>query len=234
MPNEKKYADDKRLIQVWGKNNLDKKELSTYDPKITDFLKDVPPKGQLNVAKKNFPGATITTPVVYENITPEGLNYYDRVARLMLAITHTAPGDNAISPTDMLGQQMIGAPTVAVAECGGTLYVTTNKIAEFQHKLVKGALEREDVDAKIEVLPDPKSDSYHAEMQLVDYFSHKGIRLEGDTMGVSKPCCKSCADRLEALSIDYSYWHGQNVGKDWKPCTPKEKWWKSEPLEVKK
>jgi hypothetical protein len=66
--------------------------------------------------------------------------------------------------------------------------------------------------------------SLHAEMQLVQFFSQKGLRMEDDQMGVSKPCCPNCTKRLTALGIDHSYYH-DIPDRNWHDPRVAERWW---------
>ncbi|WP_408602528.1 hypothetical protein [Paraburkholderia guartelaensis] len=52
-------------------------------------------------------------------------------------------------------------------------------------------------------------------MKLLRRFGTDSLRWK--TMGVSKPCCRACADFLEKEGVDYSYWHNQNVGHWYRP-----------------
>ena len=52
----------------------------------------------------------------------------------------------------------------------------------------------------------------HAEMQLVQELINEGI--ETKYIGVSKPCCKFCANELNEQKIKYSLWHDSRV-KQW-------------------
>ena len=221
MPDPKKYASPQRILQVWHNNALTE---IVPNQKSGELIGTTMPD-QLKAAKKHYAGGVVTTPVIYTKVDPtgSGLNEYDLMARMILAVTYT--GDDNAKP-DMLYQSMIGSPTVAIAQDAksGTLVIACNKLKVFQDKLVRAALDSEGVEEKFELLKLDDDHSLHAEMRLVNFFYNDKLRLAGDALGVSKPCCRDCASHLEALDIDYSYWHDQNVGK-WAPCKPEKKWW---------
>lgn len=49
----------------------------------------------------------------------------------------------------------------------------------------------------------------HAEMQLVSQLKQENLMT--DFIGVSKPCCKQCAEVLDHVHIGYSMWHDSPV-----------------------
>jgi len=190
-------------------------------------------------------------PVTFKNVVDfqldyTRLNYLDRAARYLLAVAYSS----VYRGTDTYNQAYVAARTVAVGLHDNVLYVTANdliglglkpqkptpgvryRIAVNEIRIGARALEAE---MRAEDLPqlrgitviaqETESRTYHAEMQLVDHFSEEKMRFEGDVIGVSKPCCAQCATRLDALKIAYSYWHDQNVGRDWQPSKAAAKWW---------
>lgn len=70
----------------------------------------------------------------------------------------------------------------------------------------------------------PQDTSFHAEMQLVSCLARNRFRFEGNQIGVSKPCCLKCANRLGKLGIDYSYYHTQSADP-WVDPGVKTRWW---------
>ncbi|MHC8371712.1 hypothetical protein ACYZT2_13090 [Pseudomonas sp. MDT1-85] len=70
----------------------------------------------------------------------------------------------------------------------------------------------------------PEDTSFHAEMQLVNFLHSQGLPFDKNQIGVSKPCCSSCASRLTQLGIDYSYFHTQRA-LPWIDPGVHARWW---------
>ncbi|MBN9121939.1 MAG: hypothetical protein J0I06_22825 [Planctomycetes bacterium] len=66
--------------------------------------------------------------------------------------------------------------------------------------------------------------TYHAEMQCVDYFFEERQAIDGNYIGVSKPCCRDCAKALDKFGIGYAYWHDVSGNNDWVPPRPMNRW----------
>ncbi len=186
--------------------------------------------------------------VNYDDLNYIYLNPLDRIARYYLAVAYSS----VYRGNDNYNQAYIGARTVAVGICGGAIYITANTLHGLGLQRQRGrqaprglriAVNEVRVGAQglasellaegirginqIYFVTNPlgaDDRTYHAEMQLVDYFYEEGLRFEGDMMGVSKPCCRYCAGSLENLGIEYSYWHDQNVGSVVR-CEPESSWW---------
>lgn len=174
-------------------------------------------------------GGKYLTPVVYTSMDPRKTNELDKLARSILSVCHSAD-----KQTDFVIQNLIDMNCVAVAIYGNlltglTLLVAKNGKTTIDPAFVGASLTAElnQFDIKnIELIENQKSDrDFHAEMQLVDALSSKGQRPAGDQIGVSKPCCIFCAEKLDALGIDYSHYHDQIVGSNWIPCSTDSRWW---------
>jgi hypothetical protein len=176
---------------------------------------------------------------VYEAVQYNELNHLDQVARYILAVGYSGQyaGDNA------LRQGYINAHTVAVAQHGTELFVAINTLfyaqqgkapQEHMNKII-GRVKAELISAgatdyysNIYFIDNEwgiKDRFYHAEMQLVDFFKNNNWPLQGNMLGVSKPCCQKCAENLDKLKISYSYWHGVDVGSQYKEPKTTERWW---------
>lgn len=170
-----------------------------------------------------------TTNVIYTHLVAGELNELDKVARYILAVAFSSQ-----YPGNSREQMFISQRTVAVASHNGKLYVASNGLYggepdALQKGNVAAALRAEGVMDEIVYLANwsgfhglGESD-YHAEMQIVDYFYLMRIPLP--QIGVSKPCCGKCKERLDSLGIDYSYWHTQGTGSSYKYPKATAKWW---------
>lgn len=176
--------------------------------------------------------------VVYTNLRHDRLNDLDRVARYILAVGYSGQYHGG----DAYNQGYVAARTVAVALHEGHLYVATNTVIDprREHPNVTigrvlsevgtEVLERglEDTYKSVIFIENPRGSAdrtYHAEMQLIDFFHRNRWRPGGDMIGVSKPCCRRCAVNLDNLDVGYSYWHSENVGPGYRQPAARGKWW---------
>lgn len=183
--------------------------------------------------------------VNYDDLSYMFLNDLDRIARYFLAVAYSS----VYKPTDTYNQAYIAARTVAVGRSGNKLYIAANGLKGLGSQRPRGdtrriiiavneirigaqglanALAEEGIGGITNIIfaTNPEGDedrTYHAEMQLVDIFHEEGVPFDGSIIGVSKPCCKNCAQSLDRVGVGYSYWHDQNVGRV-KSCGPKSPW----------
>jgi hypothetical protein len=180
-----------------------------------------------------------------ENIDWRNLNPLDRIARFILALGYSG------TQAQGKAQEYIGANTVAVAKPpdSNRLYVAHNSLWQMWHRerSQRAAFNRGTVNAALsnvrqELQQEFRTQNlvivwinkwqtfytqrtYHAEMQLVDFFGDKRWRFEGDIIGTSKACCRKCAEALDRLGIRYSYWHERRVDENWRPPRYQRRWW---------
>lgn len=81
--------------------------------------------------------------------------------------------------------------------------ITADDIAEFKSST--------GLDIHIRIVTNGKPNKMHAEMQLVSQLQQEGKVCIPKYMGVSKPCCKYCAQVLNQMNIDYANWHNSSV-----------------------
>jgi hypothetical protein len=149
----------------------------------------------------------------------------DRVAYQVLAVSYT--GIYVDLPNV---QRYIGQPCVAVAYCQGTMYIAANNLwrslgpGPWPHAeiganvgnqnvfaLIVHELRAEGVPSPIRLLQNPAGENdtaYHAELQLIDFvYDHLGGAFDGNLIGVSKPCCQTCANELLDLGVGLTDFH---------------------------
>ncbi|TBV10817.1 hypothetical protein [Stutzerimonas kirkiae] len=202
------------------------------------------PKGRIATSESLTQklGKTTLKNVVDYKIHYKNLNVLDRIARYILAIAYSS----AYRATDTYNQAYVAARTVAVALDDNALYIAANSLWGLDNanhlipytdlRLVGGDALIEEIrsenitgtdESNIFFIPNRyglNDRKYHAEMQIVDYFHSNSKRLTGDQIGVSKPCCMHCANALDRVSIEYSYWHNERCGLPTQ-CRPQRKWW---------
>lgn len=166
------------------------------------------------------------------NLQWNNLNELDRIARFVLAIAYSG----YYAGNDTYNQAYVAARTVAVARSRGALYIAANTLwreadVDAVTDRVSDALRGEGIGGlpgdRIVFVFNPRGDDdreFHAEMQLVEYLHARNLPFDGNEIGVSKPCCTTCANRLDRLRISYSYWHNQGVGV-WRDCGVHARWW---------
>lgn len=54
--------------------------------------------------------------------------------------------------------------------------------------------------------------AFHAEMALLQYLHQKNLTPDNNEIGVSKPCCRACANVLKLKKIKFSFRHSDPVG----------------------
>jgi hypothetical protein len=159
--------------------------------------------------------------IYYSNQATDGsdLNDLDNIARYILAMTHSGWND----PYHIVKQNVTGKKTFAVGASGDTLYVAHNVAMEGGNRPSPNTGEEEGIknitlgfiksELKVSKIRDVKvinlagrgnATSFHAEMQLIAYLKDKGLALDGRIIGVSKPCCGTCGNFLNALGINFS------------------------------
>lgn len=211
MPDKDKYANQERFAEILHEGNLESVSYGKFEGSL---------RGEVQKWRRERNGAQVATPVVYSGVVWSNLNVYDRIARFILALAYT----HQAAP-DFLPQQLIGMNTIAVAGNGGKLYLAANGIdLKPSLPLVEEELRAEEIEQEVVLLPNLHGKDHHAEMQIIDHFAKEGMRLDDDTIGVSKPCCTSCAEKLESLGIAYSYWHDQKIGA-WLSGGVDRAWW---------
>ena len=176
---------------------------------------------------------------VYTAVTYDELNELDRVARYILAVGYSGQygGHEAVR------QSYINAHTIAVAQHGTELFVAVNTLFYAQQGKapqenpnetigrIKAELVNEGAHryySNIYFIDNPNGDTdrtFHAEMQLVDFFANNGWPFQHNMIGVSKPCCQKCAENLDKLNLGYSYWHGESVGDRYVNPKTTTQWW---------
>ncbi len=142
----------------------------------------------------------------FTGVRISGMSDLDRIASHLLATNYS----RTASPT-AISQSLIQNDCVAVAWYGETLFAASNKrklapedfasltdyFGPFRHSIVVRG-----------------NGTMHAEMQLIEEFSWMGSR--STEIGVSKPCCKKCAQVLDHLKVKYSQYHTASV-VNWEP-----------------
>ncbi len=160
----------------------------------------------------------------------QGLNDLDRIARFVLAIAHSGQwtpehvqdSGSVVNPNREQG--FIAQRTVAVAYGGNDeIYIAANSLwnddiedCGSTKQRVIDALSAEGVARRIHFLPNPFGNgdrTFHAEMQIVRFFVQRGWALRYGEIGVSKPCCRRCAENLDRQGVHYSYWHNEPTGQ---------------------
>lgn len=81
--------------------------------------------------------------------------------------------------------------------------ITADDIAEFKSST--------GLDIPIWIVTNGTPNKMHAEMQLVSQLQQEGKVCIPNYMGVSKPCCKYCAQVLNQMNINYANWHNSSV-----------------------
>jgi hypothetical protein len=134
----------------------------------------------------------------------------------------------------VIRQNVTGMKTFAVAVSGSTLYVAHNAGTKSK-KPEPSTDDREEISAavlgylascrldkkvtSVEIINRATSrklaTTYHAEMQLLAHFIAGGLCLDGKVIGVSKPCCSTCSNQLDALNVSYSLKGDPPLG-EWK------------------
>lgn len=181
---------------------------------------------------QDFGSGAYLTPVVYEALEQhyEDLNGLDRIARTVLALVHSAYSSQKAKDQhhDFVLQNIVSMNTVAAAASGDKLYLAANGVDLLgAATAIANALGNEGVSFTPVIVTGTtwKDKDFHAEMQLVSYLANNGLMPNGLTIGVSKPCCLQCAERLDSLGLSYSLWHDEEVGKRWKAPSVTEPWW---------
>lgn len=179
------------------------------------------------------------------NVDDDYLHDLDRIASYFLACVFSA-----IHKRTVKRQSYANADTVAVARRGESLYFFANTLfsdtdrrpfepvskarreggANAAFDTIFEALDEAGIDDiedmsyvfKTSLL---SNRAFHAEMKLVQYFYEKGMPIDGSYIGVSKPCCQTCAAKLDALGIGYAYWHAASGNVDWQPPSPQSRWY---------
>ncbi|MBB5190458.1 hypothetical protein HNQ50_001180 [Silvimonas terrae] len=154
-------------------------------------------------------GDKIMTQVHYENMDFRNLNYLDKIARSILSICHSAD-----SP-DFVRQNLVDMNTVAVYPYGPVLVVACSGKVTLNRNLILSCLGDTIADygfSSILIIGGGGPQQQHAEMQIADFHLVHPPETGWGIIGVSKPCCILCAEKLDDLNINYSYWHDQNVG----------------------
>lgn len=161
-----------------------------------------------------------------QSSTGDDLNELDLVARNILAVTHSAwkAVDNPIL------QNITGMKTFACIASGDTLYVAHNAGLLKPRNLLPADVEADAIrDAAIDIMREDNCNkittvtvinlatkknakSYHAEMQLIAYCIANGLPIDGGIIGVSKPCCSQCSDKLSILHVEHSLKAGPPIG----------------------
>ncbi|MFP5270680.1 hypothetical protein [Coleofasciculus sp.] len=190
------------------------------------------PQGNYAYHQANVPGDASLSPtnVVYTAVNAGGLNELDKIARFALAAAHS--GQYAGTHRE---QHFISQRTVAVARYNGELFIAANDLWNDDVEDVGSTMQRvehelrnQGIGGRIRFIPNRygyRDRSCHAEVQIVNYFFSRAWRLYNDTIGVSKPCCLQCANKLDQVRILYSYWHDQNVGHNYIVAMPNRSWW---------
>lgn len=150
----------------------------------------------------------------------------DKIAYAALAISYTG-----IYIDNPAVQDYIGKPCIAVAYCEIGLVIAANNIwrvfgpgAQYaeteiyenvgnqniftliRHHLY--AIEHIHIPVSFIMNPNGESDtSYHAELQLIDFMRINNYHFIGNGIGVSKPCCRICANELHRLGIMFTESH---------------------------
>lgn len=164
------------------------------------------------------------------------LNNLDAVARLIMAMAHTATAKSpeeenleADQKTRRTVQVNIGSgiKTVAVTRSGTSLLVAQNGIfRDAKPRSARGALEttltthvknqlgdKGPIQSVQFVNADSDDFGMHAEMVLLQHCMSRRLPMTGGTIGVSKPCCKNCAAALNDAKVDYTLWIDGEVPK---------------------
>jgi len=140
------------------------------------------------------------------------LNYLDKFARMILSVCHS------MDSPDFVRQNLVDMNTVAVAPFETYLVIACSGKMELDRNLIMAVVGEDILNYGFSgvMVISQGAQQQHAEMQIVDFFSAHSKSITGKMIGVSKPCCILCAQQLDALKVEYSYWHDQNVGK-WIP-----------------
>lgn len=151
------------------------------------------------------------------------IGFLDKVAYGVLAISYSG-----VYVDDPGVQRYIGQPCVAAAFYQGYLMIAANNVwrtngpgidyAESENddnvgnnnvfQLIVQYLRSDGINEPICILGNPLGESdttYHAELQLFDY---SGGQFQGNVIGVSKPCCQTCANELHNAGIGITDFHG--------------------------
>jgi len=142
----------------------------------------------------------------YTGFRISGLREWDRQASFLLATSYS----RRASPS-RASQGLIQMDCVAVAWAGNSIYAAANSHALEDEDFIALA---EELNTELTYYNIQRGDGgMHAEMQVVEELYEQGELQDGSVqyIGVSKPCCRDCAEFLESVDIEYSQWHGDYV-----------------------
>lgn len=132
------------------------------------------------------------------------ISQLDKVASYLLAMNYS----ERASPTKP-SQGLIQMDCVAVAVVNDEWLIASNsrKLEDDDVINLSGELGIDLVYALVK----RGSGGMHAEMQIMEEIAESNYSAANVFIGVSKPCCKKCAERLDASRAKYTAWHDSDV-----------------------
>lgn len=135
----------------------------------------------------------------------------DRIASMILAVAHSrANGDTSIR------QNLIQMDCVAACFVKRYIWIASNCV-DITEEDINNALGKDYNGTTVWVVVNGDG-HIHAEMQLVEELQCSYHVYRGRHIGVSKPCCKQCAEILDELGMKYLYYHEDRV-RNWESPT---------------